>query len=394
MANLRFTKIVLRNWKNFKEADVSLQERMFLVGPNASGKSNFLKAFRFLQGLASPGGGLVATVARPEFGGVKGIRCLAARQDPVVHLEVAVGDDEEPERWRYEIEFVEKDRKTGTPILRKERVLEAGRVQFKRPGPADNEDPRRLEQTHLEQINENRAFRELADFFASTRYMHVVPQLIREPGRWEGSKNDPFGGDLIEQIAAAQVKKRRSRLKGLAAALEIAVPQLETLELETDKRGVPHLKGKFKHWRERGAWQTEDFLSDGTLRLVGLLWGIMSGGGPLLLEEPELSLHPELVRNLPQMFARVQRKTGRQIIMSTHSADMLDDRGIGLGEVLLFVPREKVGEGTEVKEAKKIKDARALLEKGGLSLSEIVLPSVPVRSARKLPDRAEQLSLL
>ena len=394
MANLRFTQIVLKNWKNFREADVPLQERMFLAGPNASGKSNFLKAFRFLQGLASPGGGLVATVARPEFGGVKGIRCLAARRDSAVGLEVAVGDGEEPERWRYEIEFAEKDRKTGTPVLKKERVLRAGKELLARPGEKDNEDPRRLEQTHLEQINENRAFRELADFFASTRYMHVVPQLIREPGRWEGRPNDPFGSDLIEQIAAAQVKTRRSRLRRLAAALAIAVPQLETLELETDARGVPHLKGKFKHWRPKGAWQTEDFLSDGTLRLVGLLWGIVSGGGPLLLEEPELSLHSDLVRNLPQMFARVQLNTGRQIIMSTHSADMLDGEGIELKEVLLFVPREQEGEGTEVKPAATIKDAQVLMDTGKLTMSEIVLPKAPVRSARKLPAIAEQLTLL
>jgi hypothetical protein len=37
----------------------------------------------------------------------------------------------------------------------------------------------------------------------------------------------------------------------------------------------------------------------------------VDNGGPLLLEEPELSLHPEVVRFLPQMFARMQRRSGR-----------------------------------------------------------------------------------
>ncbi len=81
---------------------------------------------------------------------------------------------------------------------------------------------------------------------------------------------------------------------------------------------------------------------------MGLLWVAMEGGGPLLLEEPELSLHPEIVRYLPQMFARVQRRTGRQIIMSTHSPDLLRDEGIGLDEVLLLRPR---AEGTDVQPA-------------------------------------------
>jgi predicted ATPase len=128
----------------------------------------------------------------------------------------------------------------------------------------------------------------------------------------------------------------------------VAVPQLAEIDLVRDSRGAPHLRGKYERWRPQGAWQTEEQFSDGTLRLMGLLWVAMEGGGPLLLEEPELSLHPEIVRYLPQMFARVQRRTGRQIILSTHSPDLLRDEGIGLDEVLLLRPR---AEGTDVQPA-------------------------------------------
>ena len=41
----RFTGLLLENWRNFVDADVNLQPRTFLVGPNASGKSNFLDVF-------------------------------------------------------------------------------------------------------------------------------------------------------------------------------------------------------------------------------------------------------------------------------------------------------------------------------------------------------------
>ena len=61
---LRFRKLHLQNWKNFKEARVDLQDRMFLVGPNASGKSNLLDALRFLRDLASLGGGFGDAVRR------------------------------------------------------------------------------------------------------------------------------------------------------------------------------------------------------------------------------------------------------------------------------------------------------------------------------------------
>lgn len=41
---LRFTKLYLKNWRNFGEVEVALPRRAFLVGPNASGKTNFLDA--------------------------------------------------------------------------------------------------------------------------------------------------------------------------------------------------------------------------------------------------------------------------------------------------------------------------------------------------------------
>ena len=115
---------------------------------------------------------------------------------------------------------------------------------------------------------------------------------------------------------------------------------------------------------------------------MGLLWAVLDGRGPLLLEEPELSLHPEVVRFIPQMFARIQRRTGRQIILSTHSPDLLRDEGIGLDEVLLLAPGK---EGTEVNPASDLVDVKELLE-GGLTLPEVVIP-------RTKPDKAAQLSL-
>jgi ABC-type multidrug transport system ATPase subunit len=162
----------------------------------------------------------------------------------------------------------------------------------------------------------------------------------------------------------------------------VAVPHHNKIELWRDVRGTPHLRGRCDHWRPQGAWQTEEQFSDGTLRLMGLLWAMMETGGPLLLEEPELSLHSEIVRFLPQMFARAQRRTEKQLILSTHSPDLLRDDGIGLDEVLLLRPG---AEGTEVTAANAFSDIRELLE-GGLTLAEAVIP-------KTRPEKADQLPL-
>jgi len=375
-AETRFTQLRLQNWKNFANVDVALQDRVFLVGPNAAGKSNFLDVFRFLRDIASSGGGFREAVGRR--GGVSAIRCLAARRYPDVEIAVEVSQPDGS--WQYELAIHQDNQRR--PLVRKERVQRGDETLLERPNAEDRADPVRLTQTYLEQVNVNQPFRELAEYFASVRYLHIVPQLIREPDRSVGRVGDPFGGDFLEQVAGTTRRTRDARLRRIRDALRVAVPQLREIELTRDERGTPHLRGKYQHWRPQGAWQNEEQFSDGTLRLMGLLWVAMEKQGPLLLEEPEMSLHPEIVRLLPQVLARAQRRTGRQVFLSTHSPDLLRDDGIGLDEVLLLTPES---EGTRVTLAASHQDIRDLLE-GGLSMADAVIP-------KTRPPQATQLTL-
>jgi predicted ATPase len=378
--NLRFTRLSVRNWRNFTRLDVTLQRRMFLIGPNASGKSNLLDSLRFLSEMVSVGGGFEAVVTRR--GGVSMLRSLAARRYPSVSLQVALGSDAVPDEWEYRLTFKQDNQRR--PIIENEVVKYRGKTILERPDSDDLRDQERLRQTHLEQVNVNKEFRIVADFLATVRYLHIVPQLVREPDRSVGRVNDPFGGDFLELIARTSKRTRESRLRRIVAALRVAVPQLQELEMQTDARGVPHLRGKYQHWRPQGAWQTEDHFSYGTLRLLGLLWAATESSGPLLLEEPELSLHPEVVRQIPQMFAQLQRRTGRQIILSSHSPEILNDSGIGNDEILILLPG---GEGTT---AQLLSDHQRAVEarNAGVELAEILRNLTAPENAAELASFA------
>ncbi len=375
---LRVTQVEIRNWKNFTHAQAPLQQRVFLVGPNASGKSNFLDLFRFLRDIVSVGGGFQEAVRRR--GGVSAIRSLAARQDPSIEVKACLGTSECRRVWEYTLVFGQDNQRR--PVIKQEAVRAGAATLLSRPDADDQSDPARLTQTHLEQVNVNRKFRAVAEFFASVHYLHIVPQLIREPERSLGRKDDPYGADFIERVATTDKRIQRGRLNRITRAVQVAVPQLRALELWQDETGRPHLRGKYEHWRPQGAWQMEEQFSDGTLRLLGLLWALLDGSGPLLLEEPELSLHAGVVRYLPQLFARARRRSQRQVMVSTHSADLLQDDGIGMDEVLLLLPH---GEGTDIAPAEKVSEVRALLD-GGMTIREVVIPYTA-------PQRAEQLPL-
>jgi predicted ATPase len=96
----------------------------------------------------------------------------------------------------------------------------------------------------------------------------------------------------------------------------------------------------------------------------------MEGEGPLLLEEPELSLNSGVVRRLPGVMHRLTAKRGRQIIVSTHNHELLTDRGIGPDEVWLLVAGR---EGTVVRSADSLREVKALLS-AGATVADAVLP--------------------
>jgi predicted ATPase len=374
---MRFTHIRLQNWRNFKNAEVDLSSRAFFVGPNAAGKSNILDAFRFLRDVSI--GGLASAVE--SRGGISSLRCVQATSNTDIGIAVHMGTDSEPRLWSYALKF-NRHKTLKVPAVVSEDVSAGGHSVLKRPKDRDNSDPILLTQTHLEQVQQNEKFREIASFFRGVRYLHVVPQVVRDARRAVSSEDDPYGGDLLARMKATPKKSRDARLKQINKALQIAVPQFEDLILEDDELGRPHLRARYKHWRPRGAFHTEEVFSDGTLRLIGFLWAIGErNAGPLLLEEPELSLHDAIVEQLPVMIARAQKRSERQTIITTHSEAMLNDTGLGLDEVHRLVPTDN---GTEIETAKQNSRVRGMVQKG-LNVGEAVMPEVR-------PSNIDQLS--
>lgn len=374
------THLVLKNWRNFRSLDVPLREVSFLLGPNASGKSNILDVFRFLRDVSkTQGGGLQKAVA--DRGGITKLRCLHARQDPGVQIEVSLSESAgEPPLWRYVLSFEGKG--AQRILISKEQVWQGNELVLSRPTKQDKSDPLLLTQTHLEQIQMNGKFRDLVEFFGATTYLHLVPQLLKFAEKIGGQRleDDPFGQGFLERLAKTPEKTRDSRLRKIETALAMAVPQFKQLEFKPDALGHPHLRARYDHHRPNAGWQSEEHFSDGTLRLLGLLWALQEGTSLLLLEEPEISLDDAIVRQIPLMLSRLQRnkKVKRQIILSTHSEALLSNPGIdGRGVILL----ETSSEGSS---ARTVNEDESKDIKSGLSVAEVVLPKAHPSTVNQL----------
>lgn len=379
------TNIELTNWKNFHSCNVDVSERTFIVGSNASGKSNFLDALRFIRDIAKNGGGLQTAVA--TRGGIKKIRCLAARARTDIEIAVKVRDEINDELWQYRLSF----KGTGGGIMKseasilKEEVYRGGEPVLERSSSSEGEDNDTLKYTHLEQATANQKFRELKSFFLNIEYLNVIPQLVRESSSivFTSDKEDFYGRNLLQRLAKMNKTTSAAYFRRVNEVLKIAVPQMDELKLKFDKMGVPHLEARYEHWRAKGSIQSEEQFSDGTLRLIGFLFAILDSKGVVLLEEPETNLHSAIIAQLPSFIAKLQRskKETRQVFITTHSYDMLSDTGIASEEVILLEPSS---EGTRVRSASTIEEVNNEL-KAGFSAADSIIPYTR-------PDQIDSLS--
>jgi predicted ATPase len=380
------THLKLKNWRNFHEADADFAQTSYVVGPNASGKSNLLDVFRFLRDVCKPAGGGLQKAVR-DRGGIAKLRCLHARRDPEVKVEVHFSErvDDPSFLWKYVLGFKSEGKGAHRLLVSSEEVWHRDRSGpiISRPDAEDEKDSLLLTETHLEQTRASAEFREVVDFFSGITYLHLVPQLLKYGDIIGGNRleDDPFGQGFLERIAKSPEKTRKARLDRIGKALVIAVPHFKELRFTPDQvTGKPHLEALYEHHRPNAGWQREDQFSDGTLRLIAILWSLVEGGSMLLIEEPELSLHEAVVEQLPALIDSVQRtaKQRRQIVISSHSEALLSNKGIDARDMVVLEPTK---EGTR---ARPVNDAERKGLEAGLSAAEAVL-----RQTR--PKKIEQL---
>jgi predicted ATPase len=336
--------VVLRNYKSIAACDVSPAQLTFLVGPNGSGKSNFLDALRFVSdalrhsldhALRDRGG--INEVRRRSSGHPThfGMRAefdvgratghfaftVAASQGGGYRLDeeecVVVPKSDEPAHY-YRISSGEV--KSSVPTF-----------------PAQS--PRRLALVSASGLP---AFRPVYDAFSRSGFYNLNPAAIR-------TMQSPDPGDLmhrdgsnvasvLDRIAQQSPEVKRmieeylgKVVPGVTGVNRKSVGPVETLEFRQRVTGAQH------PWRFYAS-----SMSDGTLRTVGLLAALFqtNGGGRVGrslvgIEEPEVALHPAAAGVLVDALGDAAAR--KQILVTSHSADLLDEEGIDGVSVLAVV---------------------------------------------------------
>lgn len=375
-------RVVLRNYKSIGNCDVRLGPLTYLVGVNGSGKSNFLDALHLVRDALN--GSL--DNALNERGGLSEVRRRSSGHPTHfgIRLEFRL-DNGQYGHFAFNVGAL-RDR--GYEVQTEECVIDGiGKGPFYQ---IDRGQLRASSEPAFPAVTRDRlalvaasglaAFRPVFDALSSMSFYNLNPKLMRELQKpQEGRLLKPAGENIASVIGHLE-RVGRSQMDIVEDYLQTVVPMvhgverrqvgpMETLEFRQDMAGSKH------PWRFLA-----QNMSDGTLRALGILVALFQGNrdySPTLvgLEEPETALHPAASAALREALMRASQQT--QIIVTSHSPDLLDDREIST-DALLSV----ISEGGETRIAPLDEASRKAMREQLFSAGELL------RLNQLAPDKA------
>jgi predicted ATPase len=323
----RITRVVLENYKSIAYCDVRLGPLTFLVGPNGSGKSNFLDA---LQLLADGMQFQLQDVFQRRFG----FDAVLRRGEPQpasfgIRIEFALSGERE---GFYAIRFGAD----GTGNYRKEREeSDVGGRGFRALFPPDQL------QLALQSKFVPPEFTEVYRLLHDITIYHPDPNTIRTPQPtgpgWLLARDASNSADVVKRMFLEQNAIFRRVVEYLTAV----TPNIDNVS----NQGIAGFSTlSFRTVNGTQKVFPGSSMSDGTLRAFAILLALfqsVDGGPPIScvgFEEPEAGLHPAATAVL--LDAMREASLSVQVVASSHSADLLDDKEIDSDSILAVEHRD------------------------------------------------------
>jgi len=332
----------VKNFKSLKDVSVNLQGRDVLVGPNMSGKSNFIEVLRFLARMVLPGVGLYGLAkAVAESGGFAELAWKGGDSPLVsISLEVSLALEQVPEsraRLRYDIGILGDSR--GHIQVQEESLVvttpggtyplilkEAGERKLKNPDGSIISRVVDVDRSALEFEIPDWQGNVFRRYIGSWRFYRLIPQLMKQANSTvAASFLNEHGDNLSSWLMMLQTRYPENFAKVKAAAADV-FPEIEDLFTWPTQQATVFVASKEKHLkRPISVWQ----MSDGQLAFIALLSLVYCptelGTGLYCVEEPENHLHPRL---LSQVQDELGPERSAQVIVTTHSPHLIDRLGL------------------------------------------------------------------
>ncbi len=334
MLKLVIRRLILKRFRSIPSDQVDFDNPTFLVGVNGSGKSNFVDAFAFVaESMSSP-----IQAVFDKRGGFAAVRNKTPERKVWRNLGLCVEFGELNRqviagRYAFEIRalpnyafevmreqcLVQLDHGKKYWFERKKQEFHST-VQGLRPSL----DPASL---GLPVVGGDERFSPVLRTLASMRVYSLEPAKLREMQDPDSGVSLRSDGSNASSVLEEIERNSSDDVERIGEILATIVPH--TKRVRTVKHGN---KLSFEFTQEWGQKKRVRFegvnMSDGTLRVLGLLMAVYQRPTPslIVIEEPEATIHPGAVGAILDLLRHASRKM--QVVVTTHSPDVLDAKWI------------------------------------------------------------------
>jgi predicted ATPase len=377
----------IENFKCFEKLDIDLSSLVLLIGPNASGKSNFVQIFQFLSDIRNSG--LEDAIALQ--GGTEYLRNLQVGAEKNIKIEVEVRDPYivwrkigssmiglKGDRTFYYLEIETNKTNSNFKIVREELKTKFDCVSIEEK---DNEPKKIREITGKSDIKITKRLSKVSTSASLTDYLDIqfddlVPSIFKYT---ETSNKDSLLNSIYMMLEMFENIFDNFGIYDFDPKLsKQAIPMMGKTELEPDgkniaivlkhllnnksikKRFIQYINSLLPFIEEPYAEKVADksilmkiqetyygknnaipasLISDGTINITSIIIALFFSKNSLIIfEEPERNIHPNLISKLMNYMEEASKEA--QIFLTTHNPEVIKQTEL---DSLYFITRDEKG---------------------------------------------------
>jgi len=308
--------LTVHNFKSIRDQTLRLNALNVFIGGNGSGKSNLIEVLRFLREIVNQN--LAGYTAMK--GGADSLLHFGRKRSAKMELRLEFGEAATSNGYSVALTGTDADELViayeGARYHEKERYP----TPFVHTVSGQTRESKLKDDTHIAAL-------QIANDLESYRVYHFHDTGDTAPMKGTNDVEDNrFLRPQAENLAAFLYwlqEKQPDHMANIRDTIRQIAPFFDRFRLEPSRLNPEKIR---LEWQERGSgtYFNASALSDGTLRFICLATLLLQPSLPtlVLLDEPELGLHPAAITLLSELLASAATRT--QVIVATQSVTLVN----------------------------------------------------------------------
>ena len=309
--------IKIEGFKSIKNIDLNLEPLNIVIGPNGVGKSNFISTFKFLNQIANKN--LQNYVA--SSGGAESFLHFGSKKTDKIFIHIDFGVN------AYEVSLINVN--PDSLLLESETgYFRAGEIRFLGGNKILNITNKFSKESNLPQSGMNTIQQYISRFLTTCKvyHFHDTSKTAKVKKTTNIADNIMLQSDAANLASMLHLFKNNYpyEYSNIVSTIKLVAPYFKDFILVPDNNGNILPRWQHKNYEKVFAF---DDLSDGTLRFICLATLLLQPQDflpdTIIIDEPELGLHPHAISVLAGLMKSVSKKN-KQIIASSQSVTLIN----------------------------------------------------------------------